>query len=649
MAAESGSCAVERYPLSEIEMRRYAVLKMLFAGYLSIGLSGLSAEERPWTVVAFGDSTTAPRGELPVYARVLEEALRRQGLSCQLINAGVGGNTTSQARARFERDVLEHKPKCVILQFGINDSAVDVWRDPPADQPRVRLEDYENNLRYFCKELKSRHCDVILMTPNPLQWTSKLLSLYGKNPYQPKDPEGFNVLLKQYGEKVREIAEDEDVTLVDIERRFRSYAKEEGKELGALLLDGMHPNAEGHELITAALLPEVVACIQGIQLIESITKETLWTNRDGQSTTWFHPRACVIPGAGDVPQVLMTLQAIGGSDYFGPVHWSLSKDLGQTWSEPVAIPAMGRQPVPGRDDGLMAAVCDVTPQYHPQSNSVLALGHVVFYKGEYFARGEQLARYPVYAVRAADGRWSGRKILEWEDPRGSFIYTNNCGQRVVMPDGDIQMSFTFGPKAEHRRVAGVRSRFDGETLEVEKVGPPIEHPHGRGLLEPSVAQFKNQFWMTIRAEDGRGYVTRSSDGMRWDDKQPWAWEDGTPLDMSTTQQHWLTHSDGLFLVYTRKDRDNTNVIRWRSPLYVAQVDVDRMCLIRSTERTVLPLVGDGIRAPNEVALMGNFNVTHVSPEESWVTVGEWMPKGGYRGDVLLARIRWSKPNRLPLW
>lgn len=633
----------------EITMRRVASLILLLVGSLNSWGNVTDAQETDWTVVAFGDSTTAPRGELRVYPRVLKELLARQGVPCQVINAGVGGNTTSQARARFARDVLEKEPDCVILQFGINDSAVDVWRDPPAEQPRVLLEDYEKNLRYFCKELKSRHCHVILMTPNPLQWTDQLLSLYGKSPYQPQDPDGFNVLLKRYSDKVREIAKDEKVILVDVDRRFRTLAQDTGQDLSSLLLDGMHPNAQGHELIAAGLLPELVACRTGTQLIESITKETLWTNRDGQSTTWFHPRACVIPGEGDVPHVLMTLQAIGGSDYFGPVHWSISKDMGRTWSDPVALPALGRQAVPGREDGLMAAVCDVTPQYHPQTNTVLALGHVVFYKGEYFARNEQLARYPIYAVRDADGNWSERKILEWDDPRGSFIYSNNCGQRVVLPDGEIQMSFTFGPQAKQRMVAGVRARFDGETLEVSQVGPPLQHAHGRGLLEPSVAQFQHQFWMTIRAEDGRGYVTRSADGIQWEEKKPWCWEDGTPLDMSTTQQHWVTHSDGLFLVYTRKDKDNANVIRWRSPLYVAQVDVERMCLIQSTERTVLPLVGDGVDAPDQVALMGNFNVTHVSAEESWVTVGEWMPKSGYRGDVLLARIRWSKPNRLSLW
>lgn len=384
-------------------------------------------------------------------------------------------------------------------------------------------------------------------------------------------------------------------------------------------------------------------------LIAGITKETLWRNRDGRATTWFHPRVCMVPGEDGEPVALMNLQEIGGSDYFGPVHWSESKDLGRTWSEPTPISSLGREPVVGRTDGLMAGVCDVTPQYHAPTETVIALGHVVFYKGDYFARKEQLSRYPVYVTRSKDGTWSARKILRWDDPRGAFIYTNNCGQRVVLPSGDVQMSFTFGPRAEQRMVAGVRASFDGDELQVQQVGPALQNPHGRGLLEPSVTKFGDQFWMTMRAEDDRGYVSVSSDGLNWEAKKAWSWDDGTPLSMSTTQQHWLTHSDGLFLVYTRKDDLNRNVIRWRSPLWVARVDVDQCCLIKSTERVVLPLVGDGVEAPDKVALMGNFNVTNVSPHESWVTVGEWMPRDGYRGDVLLARIRWSTPNRLPLW
>jgi hypothetical protein len=236
--------------------------------------------------------------------------------------------------------------------------------------------------------------------------------------------------------------------------------------------------------------------------------------------------------------------------------------------------------------------------------------------------------------------------LDWDDPRGSFIYTNNCGQRVVLPDGDIMLALTFGDKPTHRSVAGVRCTFDGQTLRIKQVGPALEHPHKRGLLEPSLTRFGERFYLTIRAEDKRGYVSTSDDGLHWENKKPWSWEDGTPLSMSTTQQHWLTHSDGLFLVYTRRDPSNVNVTRWRSPLFLAQVNPEKLNLIRKTERVVLPLVGDGVNDPDRVALMGNFHVTNAGPEESWVTTGEWMPRMGARGDVLLVRIRWAVPNRL---
>lgn len=380
-------------------------------------------------------------------------------------------------------------------------------------------------------------------------------------------------------------------------------------------------------------------------LIASITKEAVRRNRSGKGTTWFHPRACLTPVDGGGSKALMTLQSIGGSDYFGPVHWSESADNGATWTEPEAIPALGWHPMPDHD-GLKAGVCDVVPQYHPQTGTVLAMGHVVFYRGARFSKNDQLARYPVYSVRRADGSWSERRILKWDDPRGAFIYTNNCGQRVVLPNGDILMSFTFGPESRNRMVAGVLCSFDGERLRIKKVGPPLELKHGRGLLEPSITQFDGKTWMTIRAEDGHGYHAVSEDGLNYPDKKAWVWDDGAPIGMSTTQQHWLTHSDGLFLVYTRKDASNSGVIRWRSPLWVARVDVKRRCLIRSTERVVLPLTGDGVKNPDEVALMGNFHVTNATPHESWVTVGEWLPRRGAKGDLLMARIRWSRPNRL---
>ncbi|HJN15881.1 MAG TPA: exo-alpha-sialidase, partial [Armatimonadota bacterium] len=316
-------------------------------------------------------------------------------------------------------------------------------------------------------------------------------------------------------------------------------------------------------------------------LIESIEKITLRRGRDGSGPTWFHPRACMVPRE-EGPVALMTLQEIGGSDYFGPVHWSESRDLGATWSDPEPIPSLGRTPGP---NDLEAGVCDVVPDYHPPSGAVLALGHNVFYKDGRFP-GQQPPRCPIYAVRSARGEWSDAKPLEWDDPRGAFIYTNNCGQRVTLPSGDILLAFTFGAKPTARSVASVVCSFDGDTLSVREVGEELKHDAGRGLLEPSLTHLDDRYYLTMRAEDNHGYVAASDDGLNWSEKQPWRYDDGESIGMSTTQQHWLTHSGALFLVYTRRDVSNANVIRWRSPLWVAEVDRERLCLIRATEQVL---------------------------------------------------------------
>jgi hypothetical protein len=392
--------------------------------------------------------------------------------------------------------------------------------------------------------------------------------------------------------------------------------------------------------LAGVVLPRSVPAVEQDNLIGSISKVTLRRGRDGSGPTWFHPRACMVPSKSG-PLAFMTLQTITGSDYFGPVHWMSSSDLGQTWTEPQPVPSLGRV----KSDGVEEGVCDVVPEWHPHTKVVLALGHNVFYSGPKFS-SNQPPRWPIYSVWR-DGHWGPRRKLEWADPRGASIYSNNCGQRVTLPNGDILLAFTHGgTKDKPRSISGVVCSFDGETLAVKQVGEEIPHDKGRGLLEPSVTHFQNRFFLTIRAEDNRGYVCASDDGLKWTPKQPWAWDDGEPLTMSTTQQHWLAHSEALWLVYTRKDASNANVIRWRSPLWMAQVDLKTQRLLRDSERVVLPLVGDGINDPDRVAIMGNFHTTNVNPEESWVTVGEWQPRNGIHGDLLLARIRWNKLNAL---
>lgn len=207
------------------------------------------AADNARTIVCFGDSTTAPRGKLTVYADILEEEL-----GGSVINAGVGGNTTAAGRARFARDVLAHQPDLCVIQFGINDAAVDVWRDPPATEPRVSLADYEANLHWFVSQLREQGCQVVLMTPNPLSWTPKLKGLYGKPPYDPEAEDGLSQILARYAAQVRALAKLLDVPLADVYAAYEAYGETDDQTVDDLLADGMHPNAAGQRLTAETLL-----------------------------------------------------------------------------------------------------------------------------------------------------------------------------------------------------------------------------------------------------------------------------------------------------------------------------------------------------------------------------------------------------------
>lgn len=245
----------ERHDLSEAEPETAGRLLAKLKGWQnSVGARFArptkSADARPaapqteLTIVAFGDSTTAPRhGVDQVYADRLPDLLATTGARARVINAGVGGSHTGRltdnarhkrrhALDRFDEAVRAHDPDIVIIQFGINDSWVD--SNDPGDKSRISLEAYERNLRHIVTTLKNDGTRVILMTPNTLgerfeAWRHQRLS--------------------GYVAAVREIAEDHAVALIDVAELF---AKSQG---GAdrLLLDGSHPNDSGHDLIAEAI------------------------------------------------------------------------------------------------------------------------------------------------------------------------------------------------------------------------------------------------------------------------------------------------------------------------------------------------------------------------------------------------------------
>ncbi len=214
----------------------------------------------PPVVVMFGDSTTRarPGAVEKVYPVRIAEALEAGGEAVRIINRGVGGDHTGGARKRFARDVLAEEPALVVIQFGINDAAVDVWKTPPSTGPRVSREDYVANLRWMVEEARGRGVRVILMTPNPLRWAPVIRERYGRPPYDPGDPLGFEKpFFLGHLEAMRSLADELRVPLVDIHAAYAAHERETGETAEALLLDGIHPNDRGHALVAGRLLPVV--------------------------------------------------------------------------------------------------------------------------------------------------------------------------------------------------------------------------------------------------------------------------------------------------------------------------------------------------------------------------------------------------------
>lgn len=239
---------------------RNLILSLAMALSILAAISEAQPEVSDKVIVMFGDSTTAPRPETvkQVYAVRIGEELSRSDPHITIHNAGIGGNTTRDAMTRFQSDVLAYNPTLIVIQFGINDAAVDVWQSPPATQPRVPLPEYRQNLRTMITTAQKAQIKVILMTTNPMRWTTHNKELYGKPPYDPANPEGFEQpFLLKYNAALRQLARELDVPLIDVHASYFPWAKQNGLSIKDMLPDGIHPNDLGHSLVAELLSPVI--------------------------------------------------------------------------------------------------------------------------------------------------------------------------------------------------------------------------------------------------------------------------------------------------------------------------------------------------------------------------------------------------------
>jgi len=358
---------------------------------------------------------------------------------------------------------------------------------------------------------------------------------------------------------------------------------------------------------------------------------------DGK-TCWFHPRAGAIPGA--TPAIVLTMQKFNlkHSDVFYPINSCESADLGKTWSPLVEhAQTLGRHPLRNQ---LEEGICDFTPKWHAASGKLLATGHTVFYSNDVLVLVRP--RDTVWSVYKPKARtWTPwAKLAMPDEPRFSCAGAGST-QRVDLENGDILLPIYSKPITNKVYFSTVvRCRFDGKTLRYVEHGSELSVNVDRGLYEPSLARFKDRFYLTLR-NDRAAYVATSPDGLHFEKPRKWTFNDGADLGSYNTQAHWITHSEGLFLVYTRRGANNDNVMRHRAPLFMARIDPQKLVVLRATERELVP---------NKGAQLGNFAIVDVNEDETWATTSEGMAPGnpatyGSNGRVYAARIMWEKPNR----
>lgn len=154
------------------------------------------------------------------------------------INRGIGGQTTPQMLLRFRQDVINLKPKAVVILAGINDIA--------GNTGPSTIEEIFNNIISMVELAKANNIKVILCSVLPVF----------EFPWRPGlKPAGeimeLNMLLKMY-------AYQNDVLYLDYFTAMVDDSNGLKKELG---IDGVHPNRAGYSVMEP-LLEKAISTIK---------------------------------------------------------------------------------------------------------------------------------------------------------------------------------------------------------------------------------------------------------------------------------------------------------------------------------------------------------------------------------------------------
>ena len=174
---------------------------------------------------------------------VLSMLIRSLPVIAQVINEGVGGNTTKDLLVRIDRDVIDLNPDLVIVMVGTNDML--------NSRKMVSYSDYTSNLELLVKKMLYADCKVILMSPPPVDsvylFTRHERSLFTQAP---------NVKIDSVGMIAATVAKLHNAFFFDLNAQFKDLNLPRhnedlfiNNERNSGKTDGVHPTALGYQFI----------------------------------------------------------------------------------------------------------------------------------------------------------------------------------------------------------------------------------------------------------------------------------------------------------------------------------------------------------------------------------------------------------------
>lgn len=145
-----------------------------------------------------------------------------------VIVTAIGGENSQSGAARFEDEVLCHRPDVVAIDYGLNDRG-------------IGLEEAEQCWRRMIEQALDRNVKVLLLTPTADATQRNNAS------------EDESAPLLQHAAQIRKLAAEYDVGLNDSLALFLQYQEHQGA-LSDLMSWSNHPNRAGHELVANELL-----------------------------------------------------------------------------------------------------------------------------------------------------------------------------------------------------------------------------------------------------------------------------------------------------------------------------------------------------------------------------------------------------------